>query len=146
MPSKDEAKIADWFSGGWLLGFSAGDDDEVVDEATYLDQGQKDSENLGDRRYEQASGGSVGSIQPASPSQRQNYSQDSNQQFQQMLGGLTEKDQEGPTSFSVTPDKEGGYTYKMDGKIGGSQQQTKSKVSQSSQIGTEDDFMKAYGG
>jgi len=58
--------------------------------------------------------------------------------FSHLLGALTDKDSEGPTSFSVTPSKVGGYSYKIDGQAPPSEEKSKA--------GTTEDFMKMFGG
>lgn len=58
--------------------------------------------------------------------------------FAQLLKSLTNKDSEGPTSFSVTPSKVGGYSYKIDGQASQSEEKPK--------MGTSEDFMKMFGG
>ncbi len=98
--------------------------------------------------------GTQGMTQQLGPQQdQQSVGQMQNQEqmnIQKLIAGLTDKEQSGPTSFSITPSKTGEYSYKIDGMAGNdSRTQIAPQQPQSSPVrtaGTTDDFLKDYGG
>jgi hypothetical protein len=130
--------IFDMATGQWLVNAligKGGTQAEESREARYLESG-----GAGNRgwRADQPGGGTVaapagGVSQPTGGG--------GGDVFSQLLGALTDKDSEGPTSFSVTPSKVGGYSYKIDGQApqGG-------LPKEESKMGTSEDFMKMFGG
>jgi len=134
--------IFEMATGQWLvnalLGTGGTQKADESREARYLGAGQ--AGDRGWRADQPAAGAGVTVGAPATTvgAGAGGAAQPSGDVFSHLLGALTDKDSEGPTSFSVTPSKVGGYSYKIDGQAPPSAEKPK--------LGTTEDFMKMFGG